>query len=228
MARKRPNWLLRGLIILSFGIHAVIFTHISGLYRSDALSFIELTLQDVSNSPKRSIPRPPHRPKDPPRPKNVEQLKVAKRPIPSFKPIKMDPVEQDLPDGLMERISTPAVPAASDVSIASWNPEKIETAAEPYQTPGSYLEMVKLIIERNKKYPEAAKRSRTEGRVTLRFVITPEGDLGAAEVIKKSRSKDLDQAALNAVKGAAPFPRPPKAIFKGAVTLVLTVVFELT
>jgi len=40
---KRPNWLLRGLIGVSLAIHIVIFLHISGLYNSKALSYIELT-----------------------------------------------------------------------------------------------------------------------------------------------------------------------------------------
>ena len=220
MSKRKPNWLLRSLLGVSLGIHLVIFMHIAGIYRSNALTFIELTLQDVSKPPARSIPRPRHRPKTP-QPMDVKRLKITQRRIPSFKPIKIEPAEKDLPDSLVEGVSMPDIAATSGLNIADWSPEGLETSS-------SYLEMVRLKIERHKEYPHMARTRQIEGSVTIRFVITPDGGVRAVEIAKTSRHMVLDEAALRAVETAAPFPKPPGHSFKGEIPLELTIVFELT
>lgn len=194
--------------------------HIAGIYNSNALTYIELTLHNVSKLSPRSIPRPRHRPKAP-QPMDVKRLKITQRQIPSFKPIRIDPAEKGLPDSLMEGISMPDIAAGSGLNIADWSPGELDTSY-------SYLEMVRLKIERHKSYPDTAKVRQIEGSVTIRFIITPEGGVRAVELVKPSRHLFLDTAALNAVKDAAPFPKPPKHLFKGEIPLELTIVFELT
>ncbi len=220
MAERKPNWLLRSLLGVSLGIHVIIFMHIAGAYRSNALTFIELTLHDVSKPPARSIPRPRHRPKAP-QPMDVKRLTIAQRHISSLKPMKIEPAEKDLPDSLVEGITTPDIAAASGLNIADWSQEGLQTSS-------SYLEMVRLKIEQHKSYPDTAKVRQIEGSVTIRFVITPEGGVRAVQLVKPSRHMVLDTAALNAVKDAAPFPKPPRHLFKGEIPLELTIVFELT
>lgn len=223
--KRRPNWLLRWLVFLSLGIHLVVFLHVTGLYRSKALTYIELTVHD--EPPARSIPRPRHRPKPPPAPQDIQRLKVVSRRIPAVRPMKVDPAERDLPDSLVEKISVPNVPAAPAVSAADWNPGEPAAAAE-FDTAQTYLEMVRLRIERQKKYPAAAKRRQIEGVVTLRFVITLEGAVTGAVVAETSGREVLDKAALRAVRAAAPFPQPPSALFKRPISLEIKVMFELT
>ncbi len=220
MSERKPNWLLRSLLGVSLGIHLIIFMHIAGIYRSNALTYIELTLQDMSKPPARSIPRPRHRPKTPP-PTDVKRLKITQRHIPSFKPIKIEPAEKDLPDSLVEGISMPDIAPTSGLNIADWSPDGLETSS-------SYLDMVRLKIEQHKSYPDTAKARQIEGSVTIRFIITPEGGVRAVEIAKTSRHMVLDTAALRAVQAAAPFPRPPRHLFKGEIPLELTIVFELT
>ncbi len=220
MSERKPNWLFRGLVAVSLVLHIFIFMHISGIYNSNALTYIELTLHNVSKLSPRSIPRPRHRPKAP-QPMDVKRLKITQRQIPSFKPIRIDPAEKGLPDSLMEGISMPDIAAGSGLNIADWSPGELDTSY-------SYLEMVRLKIERHKSYPDTAKVRQIEGSVTIRFIITPEGGVRAVELVKPSRHLVLDSAALNAVKDAAPFPKPPKHLFKGEIPLELTIVFELT
>ena len=220
MLEKKPNRLLRGLVVLSLVIHVFIFMHIAGIYNSKTLTFIELSLQDISKAPTRSIPRPRIRPKAP-QPMDVKRLKITQQRIPTFKPIKLEPAEKDMPDSLMEGISMPDIAANSGLNIADWSPGELDTSC-------SYLEMVRLKIEQHKLYPATARTRQIEGTVTIRFVITPEGNARAVELLKPSRHMALDTAALNAVKDAAPFPKPPKHLFKGEIPLELTIVFELT
>jgi protein TonB len=225
---KGSNWLLLGLVGVSLGIHLLIFMHIAQLYRSKAVTYIELTLQDVTRHPKRSIPRPHYRPKTPDQPQDIKRLKITQRPIPSLKPIQMEPAERDLPEGLVQKIVMPDIPEVPRLDISDWGPGELDVASGEYTSPKGYLEMVRLRIENHKRYPDIARIRQKEGRVTIRFVITPEGRVSAVKVVKTSRHRVLDTAALEAVKDAAPFPKPPSRFFKGEIPLELTVVFELT
>lgn len=212
--KRQPNWLLRCLVGVSLGIHVVIFMHVTGIYRSKEVTYIELTLQGISKPTARSIPRPRHRPKTPVQP-DVKRLKI-------------EPVEKDLLDSLVEGTSMPDIPAIPGLKIANWSPEEIVKASGDYDASLSYLEMVRLKIERYKEYPGTARARQIEGSVTVRFVITLEGGVRAVKIAKSSRHNLLDKAALRAVKSAAPFPKPPKHFFKGEIPLELTIVFELT
>jgi len=213
--KTKPNWLLRGLVGISLGIHLIIFMHIAGVYQSEALTYIELTLKDFSKPPSRNIPRPRFRPKTPKRPKDIKHLNIRKRIIPSLKPMKMDIVEKNLPDSVMESVSMPVIPD---------NPGDMSDCV----TPNDYFEIVRLRIESYKRYPNAAKARQIEGRTTVRFVIERDGRISLLKVVRSARYRALDQAALSAVKEASPFPRPPKNLFKGPIPLEITIMFELT
>ena len=227
--KKPPNRLMQALIGVSLGIHLLIFMYISGVYRSEALSYIELTMQDLSKPFSRSIPRPRHRPKAPQQPQEVKKLTVTRQLIPRLKPINLEPAEKELPDTLVEGISVPDIPTTSGLKISTWNPDGVVgNGSDDYLTQQNYLEMVRFRIERYRRYPKIARARNIEGRVTIRFVITTEGGVREVEVAKRSGTKALDQAALKAVQDAAPFPKPPGYLFKGEILLELTVAFELT
>lgn len=212
--KTKHNWLLCGLISISLGIHLVLFMHIAGLYHSEALTYIELTLKNFSKPPLRNISRPRLLPKTPKQPKNIKILNVRERVIPKLKEIRMDPLEKDLPDSLVESISIPDIPDNS-------------TDTSDYVTSNDYFKIVRFRIESHKRYPGTAKTRQIEGQVTVRFVIEPDGRISSSKVVKSSRHRVLDQAALMAVKEASPFPRPPKNLFNRPIPLEITIMFEL-
>ncbi|BBO68632.1 hypothetical protein DSCA_25620 [Desulfosarcina alkanivorans] len=226
---SEPNWLLRTLIIFSLVVHAGIFIQVSGVYQSSTLSYIEMTLQNIARPATRDIPRPRPRPRMPAPTNPVKKLDVVQRPLPRFRPLAMAPVENNLPDTLVEDISAPDMPQTPGVDSADWVPgPQVSETADEFMTASSYLDMVRMKIERRKRYPEAAKARSIEGRVTIRFVLSTDGSVWKVAVTKGSRSKALNMAALDAVKNAAPFPRLPANLFKGDLPLELTIVFELT
>jgi protein TonB len=224
-SERNPNRLLYGLLCVSFVIHLILFMYISGLYSSSSLTYIELTLQNISKAPTRSIPRPRHRPKPPDQPKEIKYPRVTQL-VPRLKPISIEPVEKDLPDSLVEGISMPDIPDVSSPDISEWSLDQLAASGD-YTTADSYLDMVRLRIERHKRYPENARIRQIEGSVTVRFVIISGGDIRSAEVVKTSGNKALDRAALTAVKNAALFPKAPTSLFKGDIPLELTIVFKL-
>jgi protein TonB len=221
--KRKPNWLFRGLIGVSLAVHMVIFMHISGIYSSSTLSCIELTMQNISKSVARAIPRPRQKFKTP-KPRDVKRLKVTRHLVPRIQPMKLESVEKNLPDTLVEGVNMPDISAPPILQTA----DLMADGSGDYVTTQSYLEMVRLRIERHKRYPDVARSKNIEGRVTVRFVITPDGSVRQVEVANRAGNRALDLAALKAVKDAAPFPKPPSHLFKGAIPLELMIVFELT
>ena len=144
--------------------------------------------------------------------------------IPRLKPMNIDPVESDISDSLMERIS---MPDDLGLKITDWQPGAYMNTSD-YVTSNDYFEMVRLKIERHKKYPDSARARHIEGQTVIGFVIAPDGHVSSLKVVRSSKNSALDNAALNAVKEASPFPRPPKHLFKGPISLEITIAFELT
>jgi len=218
--KRTPNRLIHGMISISMCIHLLIFMHIAGIYRSEALTYIELTLQDVSKPFTRSIPRPRMRHKTP-KIRDAKKLNIKTQHIPKMK---IDPVENNFTDTLMENIAMPNVPDSSGFNISDFNPDGISD----FVTTNDYFAMVRLKIESKKRYPDSARSKHIEGRVKIRFVVTTDGQVSSLKIIKHARHSSLDKAALNAVQDAAPFPKPPRGLFKGPIHMEITIVFELT
>ena len=86
---------------------------------------------------------------------------------------------------------------------------------------------MRMKIESRKKYPAAAMKQQMQGRVAVRFTIASDGTISGLEVRQPSRYRLLDDAALEAVKAASPFPRPPAKLFNGPVRVEISIVFEL-
>ena len=223
------NWLLRSLIIISVGFHAILMLHLSGVYRSRTLTYIEMSLQNTDSSPVRDIPRPRPRPKAPDPEEPVKKINVVPRPTPRLKPLAMAPMEKALPDSIVEGLSMPDIPQAPGVDAADWVPgQTAQEAVGEFMTAASYLDMVKLKIESRKRYPQSARTRRIEGRVKVSFILASDGSVRDVTISRGARDSELNVAALNAVRDAAPFPRPPSNLFKGDLSLDLIIVFELT
>ena len=228
--KARPNWLLIGLIIPSVCLHLLIFLHIAGLYHSNAVSCIEIAIRNISSPEVRSIPRPRHRPDPQIRPKALEEIKVNRIALPAMQPIRIDPADKTAPDSLVEAISAEnPVANLPGLRIGQWRTEPVSADGD-FGTAEDYFDMVRLKIEQFKKYPVSAQSRHIEGRITVEFAINPDGAVSSIQIQKSSRHKILDDAAVEAIQKASPFPAPPSCIFtrNQPVRLVLAVVFELT
>lgn len=83
----------------------------------------------------------------------------------------------------------------------------------------SYSARVKSIIARRKVYPASARLTGIEGRVVIRLTISSSGSLLKVSVVKSSSYPVLDNAALQAVRSAAPFPKFPSVAGRRSLTL---------
>lgn len=225
--RKNTNWLLWGLIAVSAGIHVIFLMHITGMYRSRACTYIELTLKNVSKSKPRTIPRPRHRSEDLLQPRDMKRLKASELVPLHQEAITVHAPETVFPADIVERISMPQIPHVSEPHIWGWDQPEQDQPPLDQNKLSSYLAMVRDRIEKHKKYPHIARIRRIEGRVTIRFVITPDGDIHNPAVTKTSRHRILDKAALTGVIKAAPFPKPPEGLIKDKLPMEIIVVFAL-
>lgn len=89
----------------------------------------------------------------------------------------------------------------------------------------SYLRDVRQRIEANRLYPLSARRHGQEGRVGVAFTVGHAGNLESVELASPCRHRILNQAALEAVRQAAPFPVPPAHLFPNTLVLTVELVF---
>lgn len=64
-------------------------------------------------------------------------------------------------------------------------------------------------LRRSLRYPSQARRQGVRGEVHVRFTVSSSGGVGSVRVARSSGSSILDQAALDTVRRAAPFPAIP-------------------
>jgi len=90
-----------------------------------------------------------------------------------------------------------------------------------------YLHKLRLLIEKNKEYPFAARKRGLEGKVVLEFALNIKGELVSLKIKRSSGYAILDKAAIKAVKNATPFPPLPQEICSRQILINLPVCFCL-
>ncbi len=90
-----------------------------------------------------------------------------------------------------------------------------------------YLGQLQSLIASAKKYPESARQSGHEGKVTVQFKVLKNGDVKDIKLVTKSNHPDLDREAVAAVKRAAPLKGLPDEIGKPFLDIMLPFKFQL-
>jgi periplasmic protein TonB len=75
----------------------------------------------------------------------------------------------------------------------------------------NYPGQVVTRLRRALRYPAAARRDRLTGEVHVSFTVAAGGGVSGISVVRSSGSPVLDQAAIETVQRAAPFPQIPQA-----------------
>jgi len=90
-----------------------------------------------------------------------------------------------------------------------------------------FLISVRKKIESKKKYPLAARDAGIEGKSGIKMTILKDGKLESVEITESSGSEILDDAALQSVRSALPFPSIPDSVSKDKVEVSLYLVFKI-
>ncbi len=228
--KHKPNWLLRSLIAISVCIHLIVFAHVAGIYQSKAVTFIELTLKNPRDFTSRNIPAPTKIRK----PQSVahKSTNIATYhvlPVSTALPVNCAPQLQVHAPVVSATAYAPKIEITPLPDIVAWTPPIYPKKAQDsaYMDPRDYLNSIRLRIENKKRYPSEARKKQVEGKATVRFIITREGELKELKISRSARNIYLDRAAIEAVKKAAPFPSPPLTLFPAPLQIEITIVFEL-
>ena len=181
------------------------------------LSSVDLSFADVEDDaaaarpasaaaePAAPVPetRPPE-PAPPPEPEILKELPpdpaavripepVEERPPMETPPKKEMPPKADEPPTEAESEERPRPPAEAAIASA-------ESAPAPRQARVDAPPRTRQAIR--PKYPPGAQERGEQGDVTLEFVVTAEGTVGEVRVVQSSGFRELDDAAVGAVKKA--------------------------
>ncbi|MGF6176552.1 energy transducer TonB family protein [Ensifer sp. 4252] len=90
----------------------------------------------------------------------------------------------------------------------------------------NYKGKVRTKVMRKHRYPSQAKRQGITGTATVSFVVTADGGLSGLRLAGSSGSSVLDQAALETVRRAAPFPKIPADAGRSSWTFNLPIAYN--
>ncbi|WP_026608180.1 energy transducer TonB [Methylocapsa acidiphila] len=140
----------------------------------------------------KAAPEPPTRPQDKPKEKKT-------------------PVESKTPPGPAKK-QTVADQLAALNSLPDY---KVGSLAKPAPVAGgtertTYLSILFGLIMRQMHYPPGLRERHVVGEGIISFYVDERGNLTHQAVYRTSGLPELDSAALNAVRRAAPFPAPPR------------------
>ena len=181
---------------------------------------------------KKEIEKP--KPNDQPPPPHAAIATSDKPPAPGEAVINPDPggvpggVEGGTPGGVVggtgdkpiEETKPPPPPPPEPIP----EPEpKVDVKAIQSQYVGS----VKSKIYGSKFYPESAQRMEQEGSVKVSFTVTSGGSVSGVSVSSSSGFSELDNAAVQAVKNAAPFGAIPPELGKSSLSMSITLKYYL-
>jgi protein TonB len=92
----------------------------------------------------------------------------------------------------------------------------------------SFLRTIGRKIEKSKRYPKWAMDTGLEGKVVIRFTVLRDGSLGEEFLLVRSSGTEiLDNAAIAAIKEAAPFPALPRSLGRERLQIELPMDFQL-
>ena len=117
------------------------------------------------------------------------------------------------------------LPGLSSILEAMTPRTEIEPVRQDSLSP--YLRKVRQKIEQVKKYPGTASKFGVEGTVYVEFTILSNGTVEKVEVARSSGHQTLDEAAVLAIKSAAPFQPFPETIKRQSLRIELPLVFKL-
>lgn len=224
--------------LLSLGVHLAAFVLLTFLVaapvRKQSPVVIDLTLDTAgppatspqrSTAPVRRLAPPPERsaPVVPPTPQPQPPLPVRNVPVTPLpvaaatvvsSPVAANPAAVPVANGHAPAAvrpatggSTPSRPAAAPAG------ETGEGAPSPAAVKQRYLKehftYIRDLVLRRLVYPPQARRLGWQGRVTVSFVVNADGSASSLRVLESSGYPLLDRSALETVRSAAPFPRPP-------------------
>ena len=115
----------------------------------------------------------------------------------------------------------------SNLPLGLTAPDTLRPRSEDYQAIVSkytkaQFRHIQKSIQQHIKYPRIARKMGWEGKVVVEFIICKDGTVKNILTVESSGFKALDKNAVESIKKAAPFPKPPTT-----AKLIIPVVYQL-
>jgi periplasmic protein TonB len=207
------RWVVSGAIILFAhgAIAASLLLRAPLPDESSQGAAIVIELADTPVAASEVTPTVPEPPKEPVEEKPEEKIEapsdVAMLPEPKPEPPKV--VQEDTP---------PPVPTAA--------PTEGRQDTSGFNPLPAWQKEINKILEKNKRYPSQVRSQRQRMVTRVAFNMDRQGKVTSARVVASSGSSAFDQAALELIQRAQPYP-PPPAILPGAeIPVIVPVWFD--
>ncbi|MDQ0321362.1 protein TonB [Pararhizobium capsulatum DSM 1112] len=161
-----------------------------------------------------------------------EEIEKPKEKPPEEKPKKKverkKPVKQKAGDAGQNVVSTQKGQAdgAADAKASTSSGKKGNMNQQAGNAAASnYPGKIRSKLNRAFRYPNSAKREGLRGTAQVRFTVSSGGSLTGVSIAKSAGFPILDQAAIEAVQRAAPFPKIPDGAGKSSWTFTIPLAF---
>ncbi|OBZ92502.1 energy transducer TonB [Pararhizobium polonicum] len=156
-------------------------------------------------------------PEEKPEPEEVKP-EPEKKPEPKKKPEKEKPKKvvkkQAGDEGKQQTAANKGQEDGVEGAVASnaqGNKGKV-SQAEGDAAASNYKGKLRSKVSRHFRYPRSANRAGVKGVVMVGFTVSSSGEVSGIGIVSGSGSSVLDEAALNAVRKAQPFPKFPEGV----------------
>lgn len=114
------------------------------------------------------------------------------------------PAATGLPHGIPA--GAPSARATAGTGAGAHDPAEARARGRSPERDYAYI---RDAIQRGIAYPPVARKMGWEGKVVVAFLVLPDGSVRDVRVVQGSGHPALDRGAVEAVRNAAPFRRPP-------------------
>ncbi|RTZ62948.1 MAG: hypothetical protein DSZ29_07560 [Aquificaceae bacterium] len=108
------------------------------------------------------------------------------------------------------------------------SPSIVKNSAKNSALVKSYKATLQQYIANNKHYPKRAKRRGHQGKIRLSFKVIHSGVISEIKILQSTGDRDLDLAAINAVKHASGKIAYPKGMSKKSLFFTISLSYVLT
>jgi protein TonB len=168
--------------------------------------------------------------------------KIASKPVeeppPEIKPapnpeVAVEPRQQEVAKLQPQEPRTPAPTTSAPQALPEQTaalpaaPMQGRLTPTPSNAVPTWKTHILALLERNKRYPEAAQHRHQQGIAQVFFSLDRQGRVINSRVMRSSGASALDEEALALLRRAQPFPPPPRELPGERVGLTVPIRFNL-
>jgi TonB family protein len=212
---------------ISFAVHAlvILIAMNAGSLKAPASKPLIIDLSLDYNTSKNSSQKPVIKPQQTPVLRQISAPNIQALPLPLTGQVSEINNTVNTSDISIRNKNT----LANDSHKAPVTKNSIDSAvnsSKSYTAEDKYVKVnfayIRDLIQKDTAYPHMAKKRGLEGKVVVSFTVCADGEAQDITITESSGFEILDRNAVEAVKKASPFPKPPVK-----ATLIIPVVYKL-